>query len=63
MIGDAVEAGQTAEALLEHGVYVVAFSYPVVPLGQARIRAQVSAAHTREDLDQALDAFAAVRHA
>lgn len=63
MIGDAAEAARTADELLEHGVYVIGFSYPVVPLGQARIRTQMSAAHTREDLDRALAAFAAVRAA
>ena len=62
-IGDAALAGRFAEAMLERGVYVVGFSYPVVPQGRARIRTQVSAAHTREDLDFALDAFAAVKQA
>lgn len=61
MIGDAAEAARVADALLERGIYVIAFSYPVVPQGKARIRVQISAAHTREDLDFALDAFAAVR--
>ncbi|MDX6204533.1 MAG: glycine C-acetyltransferase [Frankiales bacterium] len=61
MFGDAVVAGQMADALLHKGLYVVAFSYPVVPMGRARIRTQVSAAHTREDLARAADAFAAVR--
>lgn len=50
-----------AEALLERGIYVIAFSYPVVPRGRARIRAQVSAAHSEEDLDRAMAAFTAVR--
>jgi glycine C-acetyltransferase len=61
MIGDAAQAAQIADALLERGIYVIAFSYPVVPQGKARIRVQISAAHTREDLDFALDAFAAVK--
>jgi len=61
MIGDAAEAARMAEALLERGIYVIAFSYPVVPQGQARIRVQISAAHTREDLDVALAAFASIR--
>ena len=57
MLGDAAVAGRMAEALLALGVYVVAFSYPVVPQGQARIRIQVSAAHTTDQIDQAIDAF------
>lgn len=61
MFGDAVVAGRMAEALLAKGIYVVAFSYPVVPMGKARIRTQVSAGHSREDLAKAADAFAAVR--
>ncbi|BEP16629.1 glycine C-acetyltransferase [Acidothermaceae bacterium B102] len=61
MFGDAVVAGRMAEALLAKGIYVIAFSYPVVPMGKARIRTQVSAAHTRDDLARAADAFAAVR--
>jgi glycine C-acetyltransferase len=61
MLGDAVVAGKMAERLLEKGVYVIAFSYPVVPQGKARIRAQVSAAHSREDLEFALEQFAAVK--
>jgi len=60
MIGDAASAAQIADALLERGIYVIAFSYPVVPQGQARIRVQISAAHSRQDLDFALDAFAQV---
>jgi glycine C-acetyltransferase len=63
MIGDAAEAGRIADALLAQGVYVIGFSFPVVPMGKARIRTQMSAAHTREDLDRALAAFAAVRGA
>jgi glycine C-acetyltransferase len=61
MLGDAALASRTADALLERGVYVIGFSYPVVPMGQARIRVQVSAAHTREDLEFALKQFAEVR--
>jgi glycine C-acetyltransferase len=58
MFGDAVAAARTAELLLAKGVYVVAFSYPVVPQGKARIRTQISAAHTRADLEFALEKFA-----
>jgi glycine C-acetyltransferase len=60
MLGDAALAGRFAARLLELGVYAIGFSYPVVPQGKARIRVQVSAAHTRADLDQALAAFAQV---
>jgi glycine C-acetyltransferase len=60
MLGDATLAGRMAEQLLQHGVYVIGFSFPVVPKGQARIRTQMSAALTREQLDRALEAFAAV---
>ncbi len=58
MFGDAVLATKMAEAMLERGVYVIAFSFPVVPKGTARIRTQVSAAHSREDLDLAVEKFA-----
>ncbi len=58
MFGDAVLATKMAEAMLKRGVYVIAFSFPVVPKGKARIRTQVSAAHTREDLDFAVAMFA-----
>ncbi|HEX8900709.1 glycine C-acetyltransferase [Vitreimonas sp.] len=58
MLYDAKKAGALAEALLQDGVYVIAFSYPVVPKGKARIRTQVSAAHTREEIDRAVAAFA-----
>jgi len=58
MLGDAKLATQMADQLLEKGVYVIGFSYPVVPQGKARIRVQISAGHTREDLEFALDAFA-----
>jgi glycine C-acetyltransferase len=61
MIGDAARATRMADALLEKGIYVIGFSYPVVPVGKARIRTQVSAAHTREDLQAAVAAFAAAR--
>lgn len=61
MLGDAVLAQKFAAALLEHGVYAVGFFYPVVAEGKARIRTQMSAAHTRAELDQALAAFAAAK--
>ena len=61
MIGDAARSGQMADLLLQMGVYVIGFSYPVVPVGKARIRTQVSAAHTRADLESAAMAFAAAR--
>lgn len=57
MIGDARMAGEIADALLQDGIYVIAFSYPVVPMGTARIRVQISAAHTRDDLDRAVQGF------
>jgi glycine C-acetyltransferase len=61
MIGDAAEAGRLAELLLEQGIYVIGFSYPVVPHGKARIRTQMSAAHSTEDVNKAVDAFVAAR--
>jgi glycine C-acetyltransferase len=61
MLGDAVLSQKMAERLLEKGVYVVGFYFPVVPKGKARIRTQVSAAHSREDLDFALNAFKEVK--
>ena len=61
MLGDATLAAGMAERLLARGVYVVGFSYPVVPQGKARIRTQVSAAHTRDDLAFAVEAFRAVK--
>jgi len=61
MYGDAPAAVTAAQRMLEHGVYVVPFSYPVVPHGQARIRTQVSAAHTTDDVDRAVMAFTASR--
>ena len=63
MLGDAMLATKMADMMLEEGVYVIGFSYPVVPKGQARIRVQISAAHSRSDLDFAMDAFAKVREA
>ncbi len=57
MLGDAKLAGQLADALLKEGIYVIGFSYPVVPKGQARIRTQMSAAHTPEQIDRAIEAF------
>ncbi len=57
MLGDAVIAQKMAEKLLENGIYVIGFSFPVVPKDQARIRVQISAAHTKEDLDFAVDKF------
>jgi glycine C-acetyltransferase len=61
MIGDAALAVKIANAMLAKGVYVIAFSYPVVPQGRARIRTQISAGHTREDLEFAVAKFAEVR--
>jgi glycine C-acetyltransferase len=61
MIGDAARATRMADLLLDKGVYVIGFSYPVVPVGKARIRTQVSAAHSRGDLEAAVTAFAATR--
>jgi glycine C-acetyltransferase len=60
MLGDAKLAGEMAQRLLGHGIYVIGFSYPVVPKGQARIRVQLSAAHSEADIDTAIAAFAAV---
>ncbi|MGA2864909.1 MAG: glycine C-acetyltransferase [Verrucomicrobiota bacterium] len=61
LLGEAALATRFADAMLARGVYVIGFSYPVVPQGQARIRAQLSAAHSREDLELALRAFADVK--
>jgi len=61
MLGDAALAGKFAEAMLKKGVYVIGFSYPVVPQGKARIRTQISAAHSWLDLEKALNAFAEVK--
>ena len=57
MLGEADLATRMANRLLEEGIYVIGFSYPVVPKGQARVRVQMSAVHTQEQLDQALEAF------
>ena len=61
MLGDAAVAGEMARLLLEKGVYVIGFSYPVVPKGQARIRTQISAGHTTDDLDFAIEKFTEVK--
>ncbi|RLS57623.1 MAG: glycine C-acetyltransferase [Planctomycetota bacterium] len=63
MLGDAVLAGKMADQMLGFGVYVVGFSYPVVPQGKARIRTQISAGHSRSDLEQGIDAFTRARAA
>jgi glycine C-acetyltransferase len=63
MVGDATLATRMAQVMLEKGVYVVSFSYPVVPQGKARIRTQVSAAHTTADLERAVKAFVETRDA
>ena len=62
MLYDAPLAQRFAERLLEEGIYAIGFFFPVVPKGQARIRTQISAAHTREHLDQAIDAFTRIGH-
>ena len=62
MLGDAALAGRFADAMLEKGVYVIGFSYPVVPQGKARIRTQISAAHTREHLEFAIARFGEVKN-
>ena len=61
MIGDAALATRFADAMLARGVYVIGFSYPVVPKGKARIRTQISAAHSRQELEMAVGAFATVK--
>ncbi len=61
MVGDATLAARMAEVMLKKGVYVVSFSYPVVPQGKARIRAQVSAGHSKTDLERAVNAFVETR--
>lgn len=63
MIGDAAEASRMADRLLEEGVYVIGFSYPVVPHGKARIRVQLSAAHSTDEVNRAVDAFVTARAA
>jgi glycine C-acetyltransferase len=57
MLGDAKLAAQMADSLLEEGIYVIGFFYPVVPMGKARIRTQMSAGHSQEDLERAVAAF------
>jgi glycine C-acetyltransferase len=61
MVGDAALASRMAAIMLEKGVYVVGFSFPVVPQGKARIRTQVSAAHSRDELERAVKAFIETR--
>ena len=61
MLGDAALASRFADAMLKKGVYVIGFSFPVVPQGKARIRTQISAAHTREDLEFAIAKFGEVK--
>ncbi|MGB0992645.1 MAG: glycine C-acetyltransferase [Akkermansiaceae bacterium] len=61
MLGDAALSQKFANKLLDHGIYAVGFFFPVVPQGTARIRTQISAAHTREQLDQAVEAFVSVK--
>ena len=61
MFGEAALASRMADAMLAEGVYVIGFSFPVVPQGRARIRTQVSAAHSHDDLAEAATAFAAAR--
>ena len=60
MLGDAKLASDMADRLMEKGIYVIGFSYPVVPMGAARIRTQMSAAHSQKKLDAAVEAFVAV---
>jgi glycine C-acetyltransferase len=62
MLGDARLASEMAQRLLDHGVYVIGFSFPVVPRDQARIRTQMSAGHSDQDIDQAVAAFVEVGH-
>jgi glycine C-acetyltransferase len=62
MLYDAPLAQRFAERLLEEGIYAIGFFFPVVAKGQARIRTQISAAHTREQLDRAIDAFVRIGH-
>jgi glycine C-acetyltransferase len=63
MLGEATLASAMADALLAEGVYVIAFSYPVVPKGAARIRTQISAAHSPQQIDRAIEAFGRVGRA
>jgi len=60
MLGDAKVATEMARRLLEKGIYVIGFSFPVVPEGKARIRVQLSAAHSEKHIEQAVGAFTAV---
>ena len=60
MLYDAKLAGEMADKLLDEGIYVIGFSFPVVPKDEARIRVQISAAHSMEDLDKAINAFVKV---
>ena len=60
MLGDAALAQEMAARMLTRGIYVIGFSFPVVPKGQARIRTQMSAAHSSADIDRAVEAFVAV---
>jgi len=60
MLGDANLAQAVATQMLDKGIYVIGFSFPVVPQGQARIRTQMSAAHSRSDIDRAVEAFGEV---
>lgn len=62
MLGDAALAQEMAQRMLKRGIYVIGFSFPVVPKGQARIRTQMSAAHSSADIDRAVEAFSAVGH-
>ena len=61
MLGDANIAQEMSRQLLDQGIYAIGFFFPVVPKGKARIRTQISAAHTKEDLDKAIKAFKATR--
>jgi glycine C-acetyltransferase len=61
MLGDAVVAKEMANRMLDKGIYVIGFSFPVVPKGKARIRTQVSAAHSREDLEYTVEKFSEVK--
>src|SRR5204862_1038848 len=63
MLGDARLATEMADAMLKEGIYVIGFSYPVVPKGQARIRVQISAAHSDDDIERAVKAFTKVGRA
>jgi glycine C-acetyltransferase len=63
MLGDAVLAQKMSQELLKNGVYAIGFFYPVVPKGKARIRTQLSAAHSFDDLDKAIKAFSLARDA